>query len=205
MINSEVHEKATIGINSKIINSKIEEEVALGDYNLLAYSEIGMYSYTGEFSHITSAKVGRYCSLSWNVTIGPGLHNYNRITAHPLLAVKRFGFVDKPVYSQYEKECVVGNDVWIGCNSVIMRGVTIGDGVVIGANSVVTKDVPPYAIVAGSPARIIKYRFSEDIIKELLQLKWWNLNPDVIKKNIELFSEKPTLKSLREFKNKCNE
>lgn len=205
MINSKVHEKASVGVNCKVINSIIDAEVALGDYNLFAYSEIGIYSYTGEFCHITSAKIGRYCSLSWNVTIGPGLHNYNLITAHPLLAVKRFGFVDQALYNQYDKESVVGNDVWIGCNAVIMRGVTIGDGAVIGANSVVTKDVPPYAIVVGSPARIIKYRFSAEIIKELLDLRWWNLSFEAIKQNIELFSKFPTLESLREFKNKCNE
>ena len=75
----------------------------------------------------------------------------------------------------------IGNDVWIGSGVFIKNGITIGDGAIVGAHAVVTKDVPPYAIVCGNPARIIRYRLSDDIIKQLLELKWWNLPDDIIK------------------------
>ena len=79
------------------------------------------------------------------------------------------------------KPTKIGNDVWIGANAIIQSGVTIGDGAIIGSGAVVTKDVPPYAIVVGVPAKILKYRFNKEQIKELLQLKWWNLPFDKIK------------------------
>jgi len=97
------------------------------------------------------------------------------------------------MYSPFVKECVIGNDVWIGCNSTILRGVTIGNGAVIGANSLVNKDVPPYAIVVGSPAKIIKYRFDEEIIQALLKIKWWDYPLEIISQHAELFALEPTL------------
>ena len=83
----------------------------------------------------------------------------------------------------------IENDVWIGIQSLILDGVTIGDGAVIGARTVVTKDVPPYAIVVGSPARIIKYRFNEEVIQRLLEIKWWNLSDEEINEKIDFFRE----------------
>lgn len=195
-----IHKTALIGSNCKIINSQINEEVSIADYNLLAYSSIGRYTYTGEFSHITSSSIGSFCSLSWNVSIGPGVHDYNKITTHPFLAVKRFGLVDEPVYNQYSGQCNIDNDVWIGCNSVIMRGVSVGNGAIVGANSVVTKDVPPYAIVVGSPAKIIKYRFEPAIIEALLELEWWNLPVSIISENTQLFASNPNLDIIKQIK-----
>lgn len=125
MSESVIHKTVKIGANSKIIKCQINEQVSIADYNLIAYTTIGRYSYTGEFSHITTANIGSFCSLSWNVSIGPGIHDYNKITTHPFLCVKRFGIVNEPVYNQYTEPCTVGNDVWIGCNSVVMRGVKI--------------------------------------------------------------------------------
>ena len=81
-------------------------------------------------------------------------------------------------------DIVIGNDVWIGFESVILSGVTIGDGAIIGTRAVVTKDVPPYTIVGGVPAKPIRKRFSDDVISELLKLQWWNWSENRIKKNI---------------------
>lgn len=92
--------------------------------------------------------------------------------------------------------CVIGNDVYIGTNVVILSGVTIGDGAVIGAGAIVTKDVPPFAIVVGCPAKILKYRFNDNIINELLNLKWWNLDTkDLI--NLDLTNVKDCIEKLK--------
>ncbi|WP_010076466.1 CatB-related O-acetyltransferase [Clostridium cellulovorans] len=86
-------------------------------------------------------------------------------------------------------ECEIGNDVWIGAGANILRGVTIGNGAVIGASSVVTKDVPPYAIVVGNPAKIVRLRCKEEWIERLQKLKWWELPEEVIRNNLDLFKE----------------
>ncbi|SCH02904.1 Streptogramin A acetyltransferase [uncultured Clostridium sp.] len=88
-----------------------------------------------------------------------------------------------------EVTTTVGNDVWIGCNVVVLPGVTIGDGAVVAAGSIVSKDIPAYAIVAGVPARVIKYRWDEKTIERVSELKWWNWNDEKIKDNLELFTE----------------
>ena len=87
--------------------------------------------------------------------------------------------------------------MWIGCNATILRGVTVGCGAVIGANALVNKDVPPYAIVGGVPARIIKYRFEKDIIEKLMTLEWWNWNVEKIRNNRHIFTNKVTLDNLK--------
>lgn len=96
-----------------------------------------------------------------------------------------------------QKRTIVGNDVWISCNSVIISGVKIGDGAVIGAGAVVTKNVEPYAIVGGVPVKVIRYRFSNEISKKLLKLKWWNKDDEWIKRNLSLFTEALTEENLR--------
>ena len=122
--------------------------------------EIGNYTYIGAYSNITKAKIGNYCSIGNFVVIGPGEHKQNRIsTSH--------SFTTNDNYIELtQQDCIIGHDVWIGTQSVIKRGVKIGNGAIIGANSFVNKDVPDFAVVAGSPAKIIKYRFSKDVIEE---------------------------------------
>lgn len=94
----------------------------------------------------------------------------------------------------------IGNDVWIGARSIIMDGVSIGDGAIVAAGSVVTKDVPPYAVVGGSPAKIIKYKFSQDIIDRLEEIQWWNLPDEEITKVVDLFHvENPSLEEINKY------
>lgn len=165
---------------------------------------IGRYTYTGAFDMIFHTNIGSFCSISYGVTIGPPEHDYNKLTTHPFLYDKRYKILeDKDLLpiSKFNKQCKIGNDVWIGCNATILRGVNIGDGAVIGANALVNKDVPPYAIVAGVPAKIIKYRFNNDIIKVLLDLKWWEWDIQKIKKNSSIFTENITLEKLNSIKN----
>lgn len=135
---------------------------------------IGSYTYIGSNTNITKASIGRYCSIANNVSIGPGEHDLKEISTSSI-------FLDSEFERLTNGICKLGNDVWVGVDSIVRRGVTIGNGAVIGANSFVTKDVPPYAIVAGSPAKIIKYRFNESIINIITESAWWNLELDEAK------------------------
>ncbi|MBP9753254.1 MAG: CatB-related O-acetyltransferase [Proteobacteria bacterium] len=129
--------------------------------------------------------IGNFCSIATGVKFmmcGTQGHNYHWIASHPL-----HGFDDSffPGH-QWKGDTIIGNDVWIGAESMIMPGVQIGDGAVIAARSVVTKNVGPYEIWGGNPAKIIKKRFSDEDINYLLEIKWWDFNDDKIKENIDL-------------------
>lgn len=191
--NCEIPKSVKLGNLITLINTTLDEEVMIGNFSKMTYSKMGVMSYIGDYTVVINAVIGKFTSISWGVTIGPEEHDFNRVTNHSFLySVKSFQLVKEKVYSPFIKECTIGNDVWIGCNSTILRGVTIGDGAVIGANSLVNKDVPPYAIVVGSPAKIIKYRFSDEIIQGLLKVKWWDYPLALISKHSELFALEPT-------------
>ncbi|MBR4325104.1 MAG: CatB-related O-acetyltransferase [Bacteroidales bacterium] len=176
--------------NTNVVNSKFEGYNFVGQGATVAYSEFGKYSYISKNSVIKNTKVGRFSSISWNCSIGPEDHDFNRLTSSSVLtSIKTFTLFDHKFYNPFEKECSIGNDCWIGCNSTILRGVKIPDGVVIGANSVVTHCPPPYSVIVGSPARVLKMRFCEEIIKKLLEIKWWNYKDATIKQLEPLFAK----------------
>ena len=129
-------------------------------------STIGGYSYIGYFCHITRANIGRYVSIANNVSIGLGEHDLKKISTSSF-------FYRNPWETLTMGECDIGNDVWIGVDAVILRGVKVGNGAVIAANAVVTRDVPDFAVVAGVPAKIIKYRFSAAEQVEIIKSNWW--------------------------------
>ncbi|UKM63959.1 CatB-related O-acetyltransferase [Flavobacteriaceae bacterium GSB9] len=148
----------------------------------------------------TNAKltIGKYCSIANNVRfiVDEGYHNASTITNFPLVnnlfkdeLLKAEKSVAQNIFKQVrQKEGItIGNDVWIGMGAYIMPGVSVGNGVTIGANSVVTKDVPSYSIVAGSPAKIIKFKHSEEEIKELNKIAWWNWKEQLVKERIKDF------------------
>lgn len=186
--------KSKISFSAKV-NKKtfLEGGNKIGSANI-RNSIIGKYSYVVS-GNVSNAKIGRFCS------IGPGL---NCVSAcHPINFVSTYpGFYntknkDIVKFSNYQfteqksiENCsfIVGNDVWIGSNVTIMAGVKIGDGAVIGANALITKDVKPYSIVGGVPARIIKMRFDEETIIQLQKLKWWTWQEDKILKFSKFFN-----------------
>ena len=182
-----------LGDFTRTADSAYGEHVRIQRNNMIYGARLGDYSYTGKNCTIWHAVIGKFCSLSWNVSIGGANHDYNRLTTHSMPYAPEFGFVEDggALYARFDDDCVVGNDVWIGCGATICRGVHVGDGAVIGANACVTKDVEPYTIVAGVPAKPLKKRFPDNIISELLDLRWWDLPSDAIRENIDLFGAVP--------------
>lgn len=142
-------------------------------------SSIGDFTYCSYDTTIINAQIGKFCSIASNVTIGAAEHPTSWVSTSPVFEdVKNSGTNIRFAYEELPptKKTYIGNDVWIGAGTMIKQGVKIGNGAVIGAMAMVTKDVPPYAIVAGIPAKIIRSRFPENIIKELEEIKWWNLD-----------------------------
>lgn len=142
---------------------------------------IECYSYVGKHALLQNVHIGRYCSIANDVTIGLGSHPTHLFSTSPLFYRRRNTFnlpiVDQDFEFDEYKKIEIGHDVWIGAGATIVDGLTVGTGAIVAAGSVVTKDVPPYAIVGGVPARIIKFRFEEEKIAELLSSKWWLLEP----------------------------
>ena len=155
-------------------------------FHIGAFTVIGPTDGIGHFLHNVS--IGRYSSIAAVVRISPHEHPIGWLTSNTIAyddgpgnpfswARKSMGLaLPKAVRHSHSHPVKIGNDVWIGQGAFIKGGVTIGDGAVVAAHAVVTKDVPPYAVVAGVPAKVIKYRFDEETIRELLDLKWWDYN-----------------------------
>lgn len=200
VIDSQLDENVSVGDFSKVASSKLFSAVKIDRNNHIDNTEIGAYSYTGRNTMILYSIIGNYTSISWNVSIGGANHDYSRITQHSFLynSTDNIRPSSEPVaYDRYKSSVQIGNDVWIAAGAVVTRGVKVGDGAVIGANAVVTKNVPPYAIVAGSPAKIIKYRFSKEVIEILLKLKWWDWSVDKIQENYLTISQSPNIEKLK--------
>lgn len=172
---------------------EFEAPVRLLHAKPLAPVSVGAFSYfvSGTIQYF---KIARYCSIASDINFGPGPHPISWLSSHPFQFRNNFRFnvghefCDSDTYHnhvicpQEERSAVpkwgfVGNDVWVGNGALILPGITVGDGSVIAARAVVTKDVPPYAIVGGNPARIIKFRFSDSLIEKLLAIRWWRFAP----------------------------
>jgi len=152
-------------------------------YNLQNIN-LGRYSYIDRASFVSNAEIGGFCSIGPNFMAGHGIHPINGVSTSPMFySTKKqngttFSKRDKIVE---RKPIKIGNDVFIGINVTILDGVKIGDGAVIGAGAVVSKDIPPYAIAAGNPIQIKKYRFTEQQITTLLEIKWWDFEDEKLK------------------------
>ena len=167
-------------------------------------TKVGKYSRVGVNVNVNNADIGNYTAIGKDSILGLGQHPTNYLTSHSIFYKRgNWGWHDDwiaPIEFDDNKRIHIGNDVWIGRHCMVMDGVTIGDGVTVAAGAVVTKDIPPFAIVGGVPAKVIKYKFSQEMIDRLEEIQWWNLPDADITKVIGLFHTKnPTIEDLDKY------
>ena len=186
------------------VNLRCDYEGAnrIGEDAHVTSCSMGFGSYIGRNCHLVKVKVGRFSSIGSFVRVTNGTHPVSDfVSTHPAFysTKKQCGitFVQRDKFVEYvdtsETATVIGNDVWIGDGATILEGVTIGDGAVVAAGAVVTKDVEPYAIVGGVPAKVIKYRFNEEQRAFLRTLQWWHKDIQWIRNNADIFENINTL------------
>lgn len=188
IFSSQLHGCVNIGERSVIYNAMISGNITIGKNTSVWGPNIQIIAKKHTIT------IGNFCSIARDVTIQEYFHDYQKLTTY---------FIGRNIFNEpIEKEIlskgpiIIGNDVWIGTGVQIMSGVTIGDGAVIAANSTITHNVSPYSIMGGVPAKLIKYRFSQTVIDELLLLKWWNWDMEKIKQSKLIFSEKLSIDTL---------
>ena len=183
----------TVRIHDGVI---IDNTSSIGRYTVffdaveILNSSIGDHSYIQKNSEISSTDMGKYCSIASEVKIGLPGHEISMVSTHPSFYLK-----DTPLVKVYSSKnlgapidrCVIGNDVWIGQRASIISGVKIGNGAVIGSGAVLTKDVAPYAIMGGVPAKLIRYRFDTTVQKGLEESVWWDYEEDRLQNEVDLF------------------
>ena len=149
----------------------LELGVSLREVHLEGDVRLGAFSYANPGSDIRHSVVGRYCSIGDRVKIAPNTHEVSWLSGHPMMLRRSLNPQLTPPETTH-----VGHDVWIGSDATILRGVRVGNGAVIAAAAVVTKDVPDFAVVAGIPARVLRYRFEDHIRAAVAASQWWNYN-----------------------------
>lgn len=172
-----------------IKGSKLSKKCSILSGTRFYNSSIDDYSYIGRGCFIEHTKIGKFCSIADKCNIGLASHPISWVSTSPVFCsgknVLKANFADAPYKTI--KNTIIENDVWIGMNACIMAGVNIGTGAIIGAGAIVTKDVEPYAIVGGNPAKLIRFRFDESQVQYLLKTKWWDWGEDKLRSESKLF------------------
>jgi len=189
--------KKTLNIPA-IKNCEIDVTSRVCSASDVTNSTMGRYSYIGSYCSVINTNIGSFCSIADHCVIGGAAHSLDWVSTSPVFNSGKNIMHKNFSESNFEpfKNTVICNDVWIGSNSLIKSGVRIGNGAVVGMGSVVTKDVEPYTIVAGNPAKVIRKRFDSVTIEKLNKINWWNWENDKISEmatyfnNIDLFLKK---------------
>lgn len=180
-----------IALFSILQQVKINKKAAICSGVRFYRGKIGKYSYIGNNSFVIDTDIGNFTSISTDCYIGGASHPINWVSTSPVF--HKWENIMKKNFSRHNfeifKKTKIGNDVWIGNRVIIKSGVTIGDGAIVGMGSVVTKDIGPYEIWAGNPAKLIKKRFDDETIKHLENIKWWDWEDDKINKYANIFND----------------
>lgn len=172
--------------SAKLSNTLLGNYCVIFENTILINSSIGNHSYVQRNARIVNAHVGKFCSIAADVSIGPGLHKMDAASTHPSFYLKNtplkktFSKTDMIIPGKLTK---IGSDVWIGEKAILLDGIKVGNGAIIAAGSVITKDVEDYSIVGGIPAKHIRFRFEDQVIKKLLKVEWWNQSEDWLSNN----------------------
>ena len=181
----------SIGYNCRIVDSKFGKYNTLYPDVVLDNVSLGDFTYIAESSQLKNTDIGKYCCIGPEVFSGLGKHpTRNFVSSHPIffsnLKQSQISFVDQSCFEEF-LPIKIGNDVWIGARAIILDGVTIGDGAIVAAGAVVSKDVPPYAIVGGVPAKVLRYRFEQGQIDFLNAFRWWDRDVEWLRQNASQF------------------
>lgn len=178
----------------------IDKRATIHRWAKVKRSSIGAYTYISNNTIVDNVEMGKFCSIADNIRIGLPSHNPSLLSISPLFTIKRnavkTSWVEQDFNDFESQRTVIGHDVWIASHALVMGGLSIGNGAIVAAGAVVTKDVPPYAVVGGVPAKIIKYRFEPEVIEQLEALQWWNLPDDVLRKHLSAFQTEDILQAL---------
>ncbi len=200
-------DKVSAAFGAHTDGSSFEGRNSVGKHSSVLDSDLGYASYVASGSFLRRTIVGKYCCIGKNVRVIDVTHpSRDYVSVHPLFFAKKTvvgeSYVRKQKFDEYltlpdnpSRSVRIGNDVWIGDGAMILGGHSIGDGAVIAAGAVVTKDIEPYTIAAGVPARPVRKRFSEEDIAFLQEVKWWDRGEPWIRENAELFDD------IRKFRN----
>ena len=175
-----------IGYKSLLKNVFFEGHNVVYDNCRLSNVKIGYKTYVSSNTRIVNSKIGKYCSIAKDCVIGLATHPVNEFYSSHHFIYKSFSKVNNYEYDEHQY-VEIGNDVWIGERAVIFGNIKIGDGCIIASGAVVNKDVEPYSVVAGVPAKFVKYRFNIKTRKYLLDIKWWNWSENEILNKINSF------------------
>lgn len=177
---------------ARIRDTSVGDFVEIQEFVQVRDSDVGSYTYLQEYVSLLNASIGRFCAIAAMTRVGAPNHPYTRVSQHRFSYVPEYYWPDQMRDAAFfadrsSDRCQVGNDVWMGHGSTVLPGTAIGDGAVVAAGAVVTRDVDPYTIVAGVPARSIKRRFEPIIAERLRALAWWNWGDERIAGAVEDF------------------
>jgi len=188
--------------STNIFDTYLGKSVAVLDRTILRQVSIGCYSYVSNDSCLTNTVVGNFCSIGPHVQIGLAKHPTSVfVSTHPAF-YSNFNeccpqcFRENKIFDDSVPKTIIGHDVWIGSNTIIPGGIRVGTGAVVASGSVVVKDVPSYAIVGGNPAKVIRLRFSEELIDILMASEWWNWPIEKIRLHADAFSDIEKFKAI---------